>query len=280
MTYKRRLRKSRLKLGLGFICFVAGLLLFGWLWRLALESQWRGSGDFSWVEQSGDNLTVKTLIPEYAKLIVWKIPGNTLVDVSGGYGTYQWKNVFALGQIDGKGGSVLARTSQETLGLNIKGWRADGGQTNLSWWDKLRLWYFAKFKTRQTVTFDLSQSPAWRAGSLSDASQVWQVVEYQLDQLVNQETFSQDLAFEDLGVSLVGDQRLSRVIRNHGIELVSVGTQPDTPKQTTIWVKEAGQKDSQTVAWLKRLLPQAAVKVGSLEDYWSAIVIVLGKDYN
>lgn len=280
MTYKRRLKKSRLKLGLAFIGFVAGLLLFGWLWRSALQSQWRDSDDFSYVEQRGDNLTVKTLIPEYSKLIIWKIPGNTLVEGSGGYGTYQWKNIFALGQIDGKGGSVLARTSRETLGLNIKGWRADGGQTNLSWRDKLKLWYFAKFKTKQTITIDLAQAPAWQANTLTDGNQVWQVVEYQLDQIINQETFSQAVAAEGLGVSLVGDDHLSRVISNHGIEVVSVNSQAEVSEPTTIWVKETGQKDSRTVAWLKRLIPQAQVKVGAPEDYWSAIVIVLGKDYN
>ena len=150
MTYKRRLKQSRLKLGVGFIGFVAGLMLSGWLWRSALASQWRGSDDFSYVEQQGDNLTVRTLIPEYAKLINWKIPGNTLVNASYGYGTYQWKNVFALGQIDAKGGRVLARTSQETLGLLVSGWQVNG-QTNLSWWDKLKWWYFAKVKTKQEI---------------------------------------------------------------------------------------------------------------------------------
>ena len=279
MTYKQRLKPSRLKLGLGFIYFVAGLLLFGWLWRQALQSQWHGNDDFSWVEQGRDSLTVKTLIPEYSRLIFWKIPGNTLVNTSHGYSTYQWKNVFTLGQIEGQGGRVLIRTSQETLGLAVAGWQA-GGKTNLSWWDKLKWWYLTKFKTKQVITIDLGEPPAWRAGSLSDGSRVWQVVEYQLDQLVNQETFSQAIAAESLSVSLVNDRYLSRVIRNHGIELVSVGSQEAVPEQTTIWVKETAQKDSLTVSWLKRLLPQAEVEVGAPEDYWSAIVIVLGKDYN
>lgn len=279
MTYKRHLRKSRLKLGFSFIGFVAGLMLSGWLWRLAAMSQWKGRDDFSYVEQRGDGLTVKTLIPEYSKLVTWKIPGNTLVNASYGYGTYQWKNVFALGQIEGKGGQVLARTSQETLGLEIKGWQS-GRQTNLSWRDLLKWWYFSKFRTKQEITIDLGQTPAWQAGVLGDGSQVFRVIDYQLDQLINQETFSQTVAAEGLSVSLVGERRLSRIIANHGVELVSVGSQADIPEQTTIWIKEAGQKDSQTVAWLKRLLPGSQVKVGTLEDYWSAIVIVLGKDYN
>lgn len=280
MTYKRRLKQSaRLKLGLEFIAFVTCLMLFGWLWRSALQSQWRGQGDFAYIEQQGDNLTLKTLIPEYSKLIIWKIPGNTLVEAGGGYGFYQWKNVFALGQIDGRGGRVLTGTSQEALGLAVSGWRV-GRQTNLSWRDKLKIWYFVKFKTKQTLTIDLAQTPAWQGKTLSDGSRVWQIVEHQLDQIINQETFSQEVAGENLSVSLVGGRSLSRIISNHGIELVSVDNRTETSDQTTIWVKEPAQKDSLTVAWLKRLMPQAEVKVGAPEDFWSAIAIVLGKDYN
>jgi hypothetical protein len=258
---------------------VGGLLLFGWLWRQAAASQWRGEGDFSYLEQPGDYLTVATLIPEYSKLINWQIPGNTLVEVSGGYGSYQLKNVFALGQIDGRGGPTLQQTSQEALGLKLDGWRANGA-TNLSWLDQLRIWYFRQFKAKQTVTLDLGQTPAWQVSTLTDGSQVFKVVEYQLDQIINQETFSQEIAQEGLSVSVVNDRGLSRVIRNHGIELVTVSSQADPADQTTIWVKEAGAKNSRTVAWLKRLLPQASVVVGAKEDFWSAIVIVLGKDYN
>jgi len=279
MTYKRRLKKSRLKLGLEFIGFVTCLMLFGWLWRSALESRWRGQGDFSYIEQQGDNLTARTLIPEDSKLITWKIPGNTLVEAGGGYGTYQWKNVFALGQIDGQGGRVLTGTSREALGLAISGWQV-GRQTNLSWRDKLKIWYFVKFKTKQALTIDLTQTPAWQEKTLSDGSRVWQIVEYQLDQIINQETFSQEVAGENLSASLVGGRSLSRVISNHGIELVSVNNRIETSEQTTIWVKEPTQKDSLTVAWLKRLIPQAEVKIGAPEDFWSAIAIVLGKDYN
>lgn len=279
MISKRRLKPSRLKLGLRFIGFVVCLLVFGWLWRSVLESQWRGQGDFSYIEQAGDNLTVKTLIPEYSKLITWKIPGNTLVETAFGYGTYQWRNVFALGQIDEQGGRVLTGTSQEALGLEISGWQV-GRQTNLSWRDKLKIWYFAKFKTKQAITIDLGQSPAWQGKTLSDGSQAWQVVEYQLDQIINRETFSQAVAGENLSVSLVNGQSLGRVISNHGIELVSVNNQTEVLEKTTIWIREPVQKDSLTLAWLKRLIPQAEVKVGVPEDFWSAIVIVLGKDYN
>src|SRR3989344_3201200 len=193
MIYSRRLKPSRLKLGWQFISFVAGLMLFGWLWQTALASRWRGNDDFSWVEQSGDKIIVHTLMPQYAKLVTWEIPGNTLVMTAFGYGSYQWKNVFSLAEIDHRGGQVLARTSQATLGLAIDGWRV-GRQTDLSWWGKLKWWHWTRVKTKQQLTLDLSQSPAWQPGPLADGSQVFTLIEYRLDQLINQATFSQSIS--------------------------------------------------------------------------------------
>lgn len=279
MTYSRHLKPSRLKLGWQFISFVSGLLLFGWLWQTSINSRWRGNDDFSWVEQSGDKIIIHTLFPEYLKLVTWKIPGNTLVTTAFGYGSYQWKNVFTLAEIDHRGGLVLTRTTQATLGLTIDGWQV-GRRTNLSWRDKLKWWYWTRFKLRQQLTVDLSQSPAWQSGLLADGSPVFTPVEYQLDQLINQETFSQKIDSEGLSVSLINDNRWGRVLTNHGLELVSASQGQATDEQTIIWLKDEAAGKSQTVAWLKRLLPQAQIKVDMPEGFLSPIVIILGKDYN
>lgn len=279
MTYKRHLKPSRLRLGLGFIGFVAGLLLFGYLWQTARLSQWRGNDDFSWVDQQGETLTVHTLVPEYSKEITWIIPGNTMVETALAYGRYQWKNVFALGEIDKRGGEILARTSQDTLGLPISGWRR-GSSTNLSWLDRLKWWYWTRINVKHKVSFTLEQDSAWRSASLPDGSRVFEVVDYRLDQLVNQETFSQAVANEALSVTLVNANRLARVISNHGLELVSVTSEPEPAGETVILVKDEARQDSRTVAWLHRLLPQALVKVGTLQNYWTSVVLLVGKDYN
>ena len=262
MTYAWHSKKSRTSWGLIFIGLVAGLILAGRLWQAAGRSQWRGRHEFSYVEQRGDKLTVHTLLPEYAKAIDWKIPGQLPVETAFGYGPYQWKNVFALGQIDHRGGLTLMRTSQEALGLAIKGWQADR-QTNLSWLDRIKWWYWSKFRVEAKLTLDLNQKPDWQTSNL-----------------VNEQVFSQEAAGESLSLSLVNGRNLSRVIANHGIELVSVVSTAAVPETTTIYVKDPGRIDSATVSWLKMLLPEAEVKAGPVDGYWSDLVLLAGKDYN
>lgn len=262
MTYARRSKKSRTSLGLAFIGLTAGLILAGRLWQTASQSQWWDNHEFSYVEQQGDNLIVHTLLPESAKAIDWQLPQSLVINAAFGYGPYQWKNVFALGQIDGRGGLTLTRTSQETLGLAIKGWRVER-QTNLTWLDRLKWWYWLKFKVKHKLTIDLSQDLSWQTTAL-----------------VNEQIFSQKAAGESLNISLVNGNHLNRVLVNHGLELVSVVATTDLPETTTIAVKEATKLDSVTVSWLKMLLPQAQIQVGAVEGYWSDLVLLVGKDYN
>jgi hypothetical protein len=49
---------------------------------------------------------------------------------------------------------------------------------------------------------------------------------------------------------------------------------------TTLWVKTEINRDSLSVAWLKMLLPEAQVRVGTVDGYWSDLVLLAGKDYN
>lgn len=262
MIYARHLKKSRISLGLTFIGLVAGLMLVGRLWLAAGKSQWRGSHEFSYIEQRGDELTVQTILPEYAKKIDWRISESALVETAFGYGPYQWKNIFALGQIDRRGGLVLTRTSQEVLGLAIKGWRV-GRETNLTWLDRLKWWYWVQFKVKDKLTIDLNQDMSW-----------------QTTNLINEQVFSQKAAGESLSLSLVSGRQLSRVLVNHGLELVSETEVSPPPEKATLYVKEEQNLSGPTVSWLKMLLPEAEVKVGTREGYWSDLVLEPGKDYN
>lgn len=279
MTLKRRLKKSPLKLGWGFIGLVLGLLILGWLGNLWHLSLWRGHGDFSWIKLDDGQLELMTIIPEYNKLITWKIPGNTLVDTAFNYGRYQWKNVYDLGQLDGRGGRLLARTTQEALGIPVNAWQI-GRDGNLSWWDKFKWWYWTKFRIKQHLVLDLAQSGIMEAEVLKDGSQAWSLSIHRVDQLVNRETFSQAVDREAISVSLVNEVNLYRVIVNHGVEVPEVSRQANVPEQTEIIIDERSRAESETVKWIRRLLPQAKLREARLPDYQTPVVIILGKDYN
>jgi hypothetical protein len=273
MTSKRRLKKSnKTKLGLVFLAFVAGIIIVGRMWFAAKNSQWSGRTDFSWVQSKHDEVVVETIIPEYSKRIIWRIPGNTIVRAASGYGEYQLKNVFSLGEIDSRGEEVLSQTLQNNLGLAV--------YSNLTWWDRLRIVWWQKFKIKDSLRINLVDEPVLEPGTLADGSPVWYLVDQKIDQLVNATTFSEKISQENLTLSLIGSHDLGRVISNHGIELVSsVSRDPET-ETTLIYVKNEGLLKSATLTWLKTVLPRAEMKVEAVPGYWSDLVLVLGKDYN
>jgi hypothetical protein len=287
MTYKRRLKKSKfLKLGLNFIVLVIILLVVSRLWFSAAGSKWQGRSEFSWAEADSEVIAIQTLIPEYSKQVSWRIPGNTLVKTAFGYGDYQLKNVYALGQIDARGGEILARTAQDNLGLAVKGWRVNN-RTNMSWWDRVRIWWWQQFKREVHVQIDLEGEAVLEPGVLADGSEVFRVVAPKLAQLVNTTTFSQLVANENLTLTLVDASgegidlgQVSRLLTNHGLQVVTtVVGRGDPSENTSLSVKNDGQLKSDSVAWLKLVFPQAEVKVEPQKDYWSDLVLTLGTDY-
>lgn len=262
MTSKRPLKKSPFKLGIGFIVCLSGLLILARLWRTGGQSLWPGRSDFSWVEQRDEQLRLNTYLPEYGRQITWILPGEMMVETSFGAGKYRWNKVYELGELDGRGGRGLARTTQTALGLAVKGFKA-GGQTNLSWLDWLKWRYLTVFKARQKLTIDLNREADWLTGPL-----------------INELTFSQRIAAESLSLALVGGADLAKVLTNHGLEVVSVTGNPDPPAGPEIWLKNPELKSSRTVSWLVWLMPSASIRTAAADSQWTDLVLVVGKDYN
>lgn len=273
MTYKRRLKKSsQIRLGISFLVLVSVIIVAGRFWLAAKNSQWTGNLDFSWVEFNSGKIEIKTILPEYSKFITWQIPGNTVLLTAYGYGEYQLKNVYALGEIDSRGEEVISQTLQNNLGLPV--------HSHLTWWDKVRLAWRRQFKVKESQRINLLDEAVLEPAVLADGTQVYKPVYHKIDQLINRETFSQVLSKEDLSLTLVNDQNLGRVIGNHGIEVVSLMNKPEITDKTTIYVKDETVAKSLSVSWLKSLLPEAEVKVGPVSGYWTDLVLELGEDYN
>lgn len=101
-----------------------GLIIFSFLLvRLILsyrKSVWK-KGRFNFVIAS-DPVLVFSLSAKKKSLTVVKIPQNTYVEVTRGFGLYRAEAVYPLGQLEGMGGNLLSETIQEFLGVPIEGW--------------------------------------------------------------------------------------------------------------------------------------------------------------
>lgn len=264
MTYRRHSTKSRLRLGIKFLLFLAGLVGMARLWEAGVERRWRGPAEFSVVEQRGDDeLIVRTVLPEYARGIDWVLPARAVVPAAFGYGPYQWRKVYELGRLDGRGGLTLARTTQSVLGLAVKGWQV-GDDSNLTVFDRLKWWYWQTFRVRQKLTISLAEDLEWRQTLL-----------------VNEQVFSQADAVEGLSLTLINGGSLDRVLTNHGLELVSVtsSSEESAEGRSRLLLKNPDQENSRTVAWLKQLLPLTVIAAPE-SDYLNDLVLIVAKDYN
>lgn len=283
-TRNKKQSSQRFLLGVGFLLVLGLIIGGGRLYLLAKKSQWQGTNDFSVVEQKLDRIKLKTILRNQDKLIIWQVPGNTMVEVAGGYGQYQIKNVFALGELELSGGELLTRSIEENFGLMVEGFVVDK-KTNLSWWDQVKRWWFEQFVASEIQELDLQEQASFKKETLADGTEVFVVVKGWLDQLINQEIFTQLISDEELSVTLVNrsgnvlmQDNLARIMVNQGIEVVSKADEDELVDVSFILIKDKQFSDSLTVEWLNRLFDELEVRQLDNDKYWSDIVVVVGKD--
>ena len=101
--------------------FVAGLIIFK-IWCFTKNSLWDGKERVNFVISSKDAYVV-SLQPGEKNMVVIKIPEETLVEVTHGYGKYRVGSVYLLGEQEKIGGGrILGETIQEYLGIAMDGY--------------------------------------------------------------------------------------------------------------------------------------------------------------
>lgn len=157
----------------------------------------------------------------------------------------------------------------------------------MSWRDKLKIWWWQKFKREYHLQINLTDEAVLEPDVLADGSEIWRVVPSRLGELVNKITFSQVIANENLTLTLVDASggsidmgQVGRLLTNHGLQVVTTAAgKGDPSNQALLLVKSEDQLKTNSVVWLKLIFPQAEVKVDTLKDYWSDLVLSLGTDY-
>jgi hypothetical protein len=286
---KIKLAQKRAWLGVGFLLALFCLVGVSWLWRKAALSVWDGRSVISLVRQNEKQIVLSSYQPDGQRWIDFVIPGNVLLEVPFGYGEYQLKNVYSLGKLENRGGELLRRTVQEMMAVPVDGWTVEikeAKETNLSWWDRLRLWVVERWLARKTVKYQLKSVGALRQEKLSDGSQVYRIEERFLDEMVNEEFFNRQISNEELAVAVVNASEVSglakiaaRLAANLGSKVVWLGNSEVESDSSLILVAKADLKTSATVRRLKQAFKIAALQVGDVSEYRADVVIRLGKDY-
>jgi len=281
---KAQEKKSRVILGIFFLISIFLLVMGGILWKKTKNSIWDGKSNISIVYQDDNRIRLKILLTETNKVILFNIPKTTLVQAGFGYGEYQLKNIYKLGNLEGYGGKVLSRAISDLLGINIKGF-AVKKDTNLTWWDKWRVLWFEKLTAKKKGVFDLGKHEAFNKEKTSGGIEVFRVSDILIDEFVNREMFDERLVNESLSMAVLNAsgveemaKNVSRIISNAGgeVRLVSNLENKDNSK---ILIADKKNKDAFTIKFLKSIVLVNEIEIADIIEYRSDIVLIIGKDY-
>ena len=258
--------KAFYRLGLWFLLLITVVLLGTAGFKAVKQSVWNGKDRLSLIALSGDRIELINLIPSQKKQLIWEVPSDLVVEVPSGYGPYQLKKVFTLGELDKKGGELLLKTTSNLFGLKVSAYRVEG-KTNLSWWDSLRINWFNRTKAFQTSRLDLS-------GQMG-----------RIDQIVNESLFDQVIAREAVPVAVLNAtgvageaNQVARLITNLGGQVVTIGNSEEDKEESEIWIVSDDLKSSATLAFLESILGSVSVKIEpKVIEYRADIVVIVGK---
>lgn len=248
-------------LGVKYALVLAILLVSSWLAVRARGSLWNGSSRFSLIYSDNVTIQVKNFIPQDKKIVILEIPGEIYTTVPFGYGDYQIKNIYKLGELDDRGGPLLKSSLQALMGIPIDGYVV-GNKSDLSWWDMVRLYYRER----------IFKSDLVKLTTFSDAQ-------------INEDLFDDQVAGESINVAIVnasgveGQARLyARMIANLGGRVVFTGTAIEQDK-SYILLNEGDLNRSNTFQLVQRIMgKEVEVKSGNTSEYLGELVIFLGKD--
>lgn len=157
------------------------ILLSVFLFFKANTKSWNGSDKVSFVNPSANgDVVVNVLDPKLSEQSSFIIPGDTQVNVAGGYGTLRIKNVWQLGVNEKLNGALLSRTVTQNFNFPTTFWSETGieetkkfifspGKTNIKIGDRIMIAIFSlKVKGIDQTEINLADNLYIKKQNLAD----------------------------------------------------------------------------------------------------------------
>lgn len=156
---------------------------------------WNGHDKFSFVYPVDAGVNVTVLDPETPEMTTMIIPGDTQVDVAGGYGTLRLKNVWQLGLNERRFGDLLAKTVTKNFLFPTYLWSDKDAisivhpnvpglfafvffptRTNIGFSDRISIALFSlKIKNIEKSEIDLAKSQFLHRSTLADGKTGYEI---------------------------------------------------------------------------------------------------------
>ena len=293
---------------LGAICL---LFLFGKLILSYRKRVWE-KGRLNFI-LANELALVFSLSPEEENLTVIKIPQKTYIEVTRGFGLYKIESVYPLGELEERGGELLAETVQEFLGISIEGylrirsrldalgsrsdkeeiielkrkitsWRVffkEDLETNFSLWDIVKIWLNLKKISAGKIRFiDLEERMVLTEFSLLDGGVGKKGDPLLIDNLLKDFFFEPEIRKEKISVEVLNGtdcsglgKKAARMITNLGAKVVKVADGEEKVEQCQIKGNEKALK-SFTSSKIKKIFGCQEIKSEKEE-----LILIIGADY-
>lgn len=291
MSWRRSRSRALPKKHKSYIALVIKVLLLGLLFGLLAfifksyqawkHRLWINGARITVVVASSDP-TIYSYNPENATIASVVIPKNTQVSASGNYGTWLAGSLWGLGVQEKKGGQLLSRSVQKTLGVPVDAWTGPGGEalfadhklgvlaavfqviqmqgveTNLTFFDKVNIILASGTVGRLSRTkIDLEKKDVIVKTNLSDGVQGYVVIpestNLALDPLRDDKVFAQAKTLKIINSSQTSGlaTQVARVSNILGLRVLSTDT--TDKKVLGACVVRGKQSDLATIA-AKRLI--------------------------
>ena len=279
--------------------------------------RWEGKANFN-VAVLGQGISVISLNPIQKKVTIISSPDQTYVEVPGGFGKWQLRSVFDLGQTNGEGGRLLEDTLTSFLGIpvegfirlkgNLQGWEANDlvnsirrtpisiltqlknidSDLTLGELTQLNLNLF-QVRFDKVKTLDLQKLGVLDQGKLPDSTEVFTFESTKLDTILS-DLVEDKIKEENLSIAVFNAtehpalaQRAARLITNLGGSVIQISNSPQKQDKTFV----SGEK-SKTLDRLKQIFAPGCSKKEDCDKITidlnkissrAQINVILGEDF-
>lgn len=308
----RNKKNKKIKLALSVLLIVAVTIFAGNIFKLVSSLfkpfnnsfdqrsyRWDGGSNLYLAARNDadkENISLIVFSPGDGKLSIVNIPSQTYVEVPGGYGSWQIRSIFDLGEKDRKGSAFLKSSLSDFFGLPIEGYiefnilqvknnplnlLASKGnmRTDLTVLELIRLFFGLKgVRADKIVEFDLKSLGGLEEKSLADGSNVY-VANTRLDIFTSENLADPDIRKEQLSIAVLNGtsfpglaQKYSRMISNLGGNVIIADNSETQFKNSFVFGEESKTK--------KKLLQIFGSKYDKIEqpDSRAQVTVVLGED--
>lgn len=310
---KQRKEKKRFRLARNLFFLICLILLsaIGYqVWGSLRKSLWDGKSRLT-LALNSTPILVASFEPSEKTLNFLSIPPNTYIEIIHGYGFYKAESIWRLGELEKCAGELLLGSLQEYLGVPVDGYASASGiryqvssdkikesflaiiysllrgegETSLTRWDLIRLWWGIKGVRFDKVRLvDLEKTNIVEETILPDGTPALIPDPLRLDQLMVQLFSDRRIKEEGLAIGAYNStdypglaKKVARIINNISGQVIEVGDWEVGSGKCEV----RGGKQLANTYTGKKLIKIFNCQYGGPEmgESQAEIAIILGQDY-